>query len=114
MVNGRPFEIVGVAAEGFEGVLLDGDVGAWLPGSAFPWVIRYEDTLDYSQRNAGVYYEFVARAAPGASWEQVRAEMRINNIDTKLDNNMRPHAARTLVNTWPQLDPVIPTKALWS
>ncbi len=75
VVNGRPFAIVGVAADSFEGPLLGGGVGAWLPGSAYPWANHYEDVIDYAERGSGSYYEFIARAASGTSWERVQAEL---------------------------------------
>lgn len=74
-VNGRPFQIVGVAAEGFEGAYLSGGVGAWLPGSSYPWANHYEDTMDFGQRGRYGYYQFVARLAEGAAWEQAQVEL---------------------------------------
>ena len=73
IINGRPFTIVGVAPERFEGTYLNNGVGAWLPGAATAWA-RHSET-NYAERGRGVYYEFVARLAEGATWEQAQAEL---------------------------------------
>ncbi len=75
LVNGRPFEVVGVAAPGFEGAYLNEGTEAWLPGSSYPWANYYEDVLHYAQRSDGTFYEFVARLAEGATPEQAQAEL---------------------------------------
>jgi predicted permease len=75
LVNGRPFEIIGVAAKGFEGAYLNEGTEAWLPGSSYPWASHYDDVLDYAQRGAGGFYEFVARLADGATAEQSQDEL---------------------------------------
>ena len=63
-VDGRPFTVVGVAPQGFQGIDRFGNVDVWLPGRT-----------QYSQRLAG-YYEWVARLAPHATFEQAEAQLR--------------------------------------
>jgi predicted permease len=75
IVNGRPFQIVGVAAEGFEGAYFRDRVGAWLPGSAQPWAEHSEERRSSADRDGGSYYNFVARLAERATWQQAQAEL---------------------------------------
>lgn len=73
-VNGIAFTVIGVTGQGFAGTHRINRVDLWLPGSTYPAVNHFKNTR-YDDRASGGFYEFVARRAGGASWEQVEAEL---------------------------------------
>jgi predicted permease len=84
-VQGVPFTVIGVAADGFEGTDLIG-VDAWIPMASMP-IVRPRDSrstgaLTYSDRCC---VNVAARMAPGVTREQVDAE-----LTALLASRMRP------------------------
>lgn len=74
--NRRQIEIVGVLPAGFHGPQRTDGVDLWLPGSSVFWIRNFPEQYDAAARGRGAgFYEFVARRAPGATWEQVEAEL---------------------------------------
>lgn len=72
-LNGIPFAIVGVAADGFHGPERLSSADLWLPGAAISIVNR--TSIPYASA-AGAFSEFVVRRREGASWDDVSAELR--------------------------------------
>jgi predicted permease len=71
LLNGRPFAVVGVAPEDFQGTGME-RVGAWVPLVASEKLLEYGGLLE--QRRA-VWLQMVGRLKPGVSLDRARAEM---------------------------------------
>jgi putative ABC transport system permease protein len=78
LINGRPLQIVGVAARGFLGIDAD-PVGVWIP-SAMAFALGLEDTEgDWRVRNDVITdSSLIARLAPGTS--EVAAASQTNTV----------------------------------
>jgi predicted permease len=76
-VNGRPMRVVGVLPEGFVGARPTSDVDVWIPSHTYYYVNHFRETSLERQtaRERGIFYTFVARLAPGATFDQLRAEL---------------------------------------
>jgi len=76
-LNDRPFEVVGVAPEAFDGLALGGAPDLWVPfqtiGPLIPPLFGREEIFD--QRGSRWIGRLVGRLAPGATPEQARAEL---------------------------------------
>lgn len=79
-LNRHELEIIGVLPAGFLGPERTDSIDVWLPGSSVFRLRNFpeEYRADARDRGAG-FYEFVARAAPGATWQQVEAELAAVN-----------------------------------
>lgn len=86
MLNSRPFQVIGVAPAAFAGIAATGSMEVWLTGSTYPYLNHWAVSRP-SSRGDGVFYEFVVRAAPGASFSEVEAELAV--------------LSRALAETWP-------------
>jgi putative ABC transport system permease protein len=72
-LNGLPFSIAGVAADGFHGPERLSNADLWLPGAAISIVNR--TSVPYGLRAAGAFSEFVVRRRHGVPWDDVSAEL---------------------------------------
>ena len=74
-LNGQPFAVVGVAADGFHGPQRVSDTDIWILRSTTP-AVDHLGNVSYNDRRRGGYYEFVARLKPGATWAQAEGELQ--------------------------------------
>jgi hypothetical protein len=74
-VNRKPFEIVGVAPEGFAGINRLGQVKVWMTGSTMPYLLGLKDPSRYTERRGGSLSMFVVRIADGRNWSDVETEL---------------------------------------
>jgi putative ABC transport system permease protein len=73
-LNGRVFSVIGIAATSFHGLNRLGNVDLWLPAST-ELFIRHLHRAGGSERAMGRLLYFVARLAPGATFEQAQAQL---------------------------------------
>jgi predicted permease len=75
-LNGRSMTIVGVAAERFAGISPLSRVIVWYPATAYGYVNHA--TVPINQTRAdGIFYTFVVRLAPGATFQTAQAELDV-------------------------------------
>ena len=74
-LNRQPFEVIGVAPEGFGGIDRLGQVKVWFTHATRPYVLGVKDTSRYTQRGGGFASMFVVRLAPGHTWSDVETEL---------------------------------------
>jgi predicted permease len=74
-LNSRPFSVIGVADPTFAGTSNIGGVDAWLTGATWPYLNHAKPRSP--SRGAGIFYEFVVRAAPGATFAEVETELTV-------------------------------------
>ena len=79
-VNSMPMTIVGVAAEGFEGVEPGGSTDFWIPLQNRPelnaWGNPLENGKTYATNSTWWFLRMIARLAPGASRTQALAQVQ--------------------------------------
>jgi predicted permease len=75
-LNGRPIFVVGVAARGFVGTTPFSRVDVWYPGTTY-FYVHHSTRPRTGARTEDVFYTFVARLAPGASFDHARAELDV-------------------------------------
>ena len=75
-VNGRQFSVIGVTARGFQGTERAGRDDIWLPGNTHVYVRHLSPPASMTGRSGIGFYEFVARLAPGATFEQAEAQLQ--------------------------------------
>lgn len=68
LVDRLPFEIVGVAAEGFHGPSRTGTADIWIP-------ITSQAAMRVDSRSTGLFYTLIGRLRPGATLVQARDEL---------------------------------------
>ena len=68
-LNSRPFTIVGVAPPSFGGISNTGGIEAWVTGATWSYLNHVREPRD------NIFYEFVVRAAPGATFAGVESEL---------------------------------------
>lgn len=73
-LNGSPFNVIGVAAEGFEGTSVGFPVRIWIPVMMRPTISPTNPRLD-NERDSWFYP--YARLKPGVSMQQAEAAMRV-------------------------------------
>ena len=79
-INGHRFAIVGVAARGFRGPDRSGRADIWVPLASFRMTIPgYPATVLHGP--AGLFFHLMARPRPGASLDQIQAELRQMQAD---------------------------------
>jgi predicted permease len=78
-VNGRPLTVVGVLPEGFVGASPFSDVDVWFPSSTYYDVNHFSEASMRRRagRSNGIFYTFIARLAPGATFDVLRAELDV-------------------------------------
>ena len=81
-----PFQVIGVTPAAFAGIAATGSMEVWLTGSTYPYLNHW--TPRPPSRSDGVFYEFIVRAAPGASFSQVESELAV--------------LSRALAQAWPE------------
>jgi predicted permease len=74
-LNSRPFSVIGVADPTFGGTSNIGGVDAWLTGATWPYLNHAKPRSP--SREAGIFYEFVVRAAPSATFVEVENELKV-------------------------------------
>jgi predicted permease len=74
-LNRQPFEVIGVAPEGFAGINRLGQVKVWMTGATMPYLLGLKDTARYTQRSGGSLSMFVVRIAQGRRWSDVETEL---------------------------------------
>lgn len=74
-VSRQPFEIIGVAPEGFAGIDRLGQVKVWMTASTMPYLLGLKDPSRYTQRRGGSLSMFVVRIAGGRTWSDVETEL---------------------------------------
>jgi macrolide transport system ATP-binding/permease protein len=78
-LDARPFTVVGVVTEGFEGTVVGGGAEVWLPITSFAQAGRYQNM---KQDRGAQWIEGFARLKPGVTVQQAQAEM--TNIAQRL------------------------------
>ena len=76
LLNGRPLSIVGVVPETFAGTNPMRRISVWYPGATIGYVGHFVER-DKPTRSDGRFYSFVARLAPGATFESAQAELDV-------------------------------------
>ena len=74
IINGLPFELVGVTAPGFRGPDRISPCDLWIPGNTY-WDVRHMSTNGHPPFVIG-YYRNVTRLRPGVSFEQAGAQLQ--------------------------------------
>jgi putative ABC transport system permease protein len=76
ILNGRPLSIVGVVAAPFAGTEPFGRTDVWYPGATYGYVNHFTPSEPLS-RTDGIFYSFVVRLAPGATFDTAQAELDV-------------------------------------
>jgi predicted permease len=76
LLNGLPMTVIGVAPTSFTGTQPLGGTDVWIPGATFRYVNHApEDRPD--DRGDGIFYAFIVRLAPGATFAAAQAELDV-------------------------------------
>jgi putative ABC transport system permease protein len=75
MLNGRPLTIVGVLPPAFTGTQPFSRVDVWYPGATYAYVNHFGGPSRWTTRADGLFYSFIVRLAPDASFEMAQAEL---------------------------------------
>jgi len=75
MLNGVPLTIVGVLSSGFLGTEPFSHVDVWYPGATYGYVNHFGGPDRWTTRDDGLFYSFIVRLAPGASFAMAQAEL---------------------------------------
>jgi predicted permease len=75
LLNGERFEVIGVAPPGFRGIEPFGSVDVWYPGAAYRQAHHFRAMKSEPTRRDAIFYSFVIRLRPGASFDQAEAEL---------------------------------------
>lgn len=105
-INGRPFTVVGVAPEGFRGILLGRRPDVWIPTAMAGVGYRWCDARD---RHC-TWLNLVGRLAPGRTLEDARGEMavlgrRVHEARPAPDGTVRGLAVAELAGVHPAARP---------
>lgn len=73
-LNSRAFSVIGVAPPAFAGISNAGGVDAWMTGATWPY-LNHSQRVVVGSRDAGMFYEFVVRRTPAATFGDVEAEL---------------------------------------
>jgi predicted permease len=79
-LNGRPLTVIGVMPPGFVGARPDSFVDVWVPSWTNYYVRHFGEAAMRSREGrgtSGVFYTFVARLAPGATFQALQAELDV-------------------------------------
>ncbi|HUE85902.1 MAG TPA: ADOP family duplicated permease [Vicinamibacterales bacterium] len=75
-INSRPFTVIGVAPAVFEGISHEGGIELWLTVATIPHI--HHDKQGWPDRRGdGFMYQFVVRAAPGATFAEIETELNM-------------------------------------
>ncbi len=74
-LNGQALTIVGVLPPAFVGIEPLSHVDVWYPGATYGYVNHFTGPPRWTTRNEGLFYSFVVRLAPGASFAMAQAEL---------------------------------------
>jgi predicted permease len=77
MANGRPLTIVGVLPPAFAGTQPFSRVDVWYPGATYAYVNHFGDAPRWTTRADGLFYSFIVRLAPEASFAAAQAELDV-------------------------------------
>jgi predicted permease len=77
MLNGRPLTIVGVLPPAFIGTEPFSRVDVWYPGATYAYVNHFGGPPRWTTRADGLFYSFIVRLAPDASFEMAQAEIDV-------------------------------------
>ena len=77
MLNGRPMTIVGVLPPAFAGTGPFSRVDVWYPGAAYAYVNHFGGPPRWTTRADGLFYSFIVRLAPDASFAMAQAELDV-------------------------------------
>jgi len=72
-VGGRPFTVIGISEQGFNGLEVGGSVDVFVPTMMLPDVVTYGEALD--ARNAYIFQVY-GRLEPGVSRQQAEAQLQ--------------------------------------
>jgi predicted permease len=75
MLNGQSLTIVGVLPPAFVGIEALSRVDVWYPGATYGYVNHFSGPPRWTTRSEGLFYSFVVRLAPGASFAMAQAEL---------------------------------------
>lgn len=77
MLNGRPVTIVGVLPPAFTGTEPFSRVDVWYPGATYAYVNHFGGPPRWTTRADGLFYSFIVRLAPDASFATAQAELDV-------------------------------------
>ena len=77
MLNGRPMTIVGVLPPAFAGTRPFSRVDVWYPGATIRYVNHFGGPPRWTTRADGLFYSFIVRLAPDASFAMAQAELDV-------------------------------------
>ncbi len=77
MLNGRPLTIVGVLPPAFAGTEPFSRVDVWFPGATYAYVNHFGGPARWATRADGLFYSFIVRLAPDASFAMAQAELDV-------------------------------------
>ncbi len=77
MLNGRPMTIVGVLPPAFAGTGPFSRVDVWYPGATYAYVNHFGGPPRWTTRADGLFYSFIVRLAPAASFAMAQAELDV-------------------------------------
>jgi predicted permease len=77
MLNGLPLTIVGVLPSEFLGTEPFSHVDVWYPGATYAYVNHFGGPDRWATREDGLFYSFIVRLAPGASFAMAQAELDV-------------------------------------
>ena len=75
LLNGQALTIVGVLPPAFVGIEPLSHVDVWYPGATYGYVNHFTGPPRWTTRSEGLFYSFVVRLAPGASFATAQAEL---------------------------------------
>lgn len=75
-INGHLFTVIGVAPRAFPGTRIQGPVDLWLPGMTSMRVNHWPADRWAYPPDRGPFYQYLARLAPGATFDQAAGELR--------------------------------------
>ena len=79
-INGRRMSIVGVLPPGFVGARPFSQVEVWFPSATYYYANHFSEAAMKSRQgrsSSGIFYTFVVRLAPGATFERLQAELDV-------------------------------------
>jgi len=80
VVNGRSMSVIGVMPPGFVGARPFSHVDVWFPSATYYHVRHFTEATMRSRMgraSSGIFYTFVVRLAPGATFEALQAELDV-------------------------------------
>ena len=75
-LNGRSMTIVGVASARFRGITPLSRITVWYPATTYGYVNHFDRPISETRAD-GIFYTFVVRLAPGATFQDAQAELDV-------------------------------------